>query len=86
MKPCDESCPKCGGTQIHRVFFGRNVTQESKTYNKAPFPRWTGVNSYTWWPTRDFIAHRCTTCQYQWQGSVLPKPKKESSAPSEPVA
>lgn len=69
MKPCEESCPKCGGEDIHREFFKKG---EIKRYGDGTPPGFK-CKGAGYWPvaTKDLILHYCRDCKYQWHSEPM---------------
>ena len=69
MKPCDEACPKCGSSDIHRrhrmlgdddhAVCGPSGKRRSSVFINRSDPYYHPV-------VDECIAHHCRSCQYYW--------------------
>lgn len=75
MTPCEAPCPKCGSSDIYRLYFAKDAEVECKEWEKAPHAGfWT--RGWQAFASKECIVHHCRTCQYEWTGKTLPKPKR----------
>jgi hypothetical protein len=77
IKPCDLPCPKCGSADISRSFWPKETRRQAKEYG-ARSGKWTRVECWNEYATRDQLAHHCRCCQYEWQ--TLPMRKEKQAA------
>ena len=66
-KPCDLPCPKCGSSDIYRMFHAVNSKIEEQYGEDLPASKFTKSND-VWSHTvkADFIRNHCRTCQYDF--------------------
>ncbi len=76
LLPCNERCPKCGSLDIHRLFRPKGDKWHVEHFEEGPHTKYTGASGWDTYAKRDHIEHHCRTCQFDWQGAVLPKAKK----------
>lgn len=75
--PCNLPCPKCGATDITRLFRGKGTERKSEKYGR-PISRFESAESWTAVACRDHIMHHCRVCQYDWQTPSLPRRRRNA--------
>lgn len=63
-KPSEETCCKCGSSDINRRFH----TNGDEIRGRSDFGKYDG---FYWFSVCDHIHHHCRTCQYSWDGLPL---------------
>lgn len=77
MKPCKQPCPKCGSTDIYRLFKHQNQKWDDKDLDVSNFIN--RLSDFDVQATRDCIVHHCRGCQFNWQTKPLPKVKAKGT-------
>lgn len=80
MKPCEESCPKCGSADVHHQFRGRFEVWSQEKYGKIS--KYANGMAHTMTAHTDHIEHTCRGCRYEWQGKPLPKRVRSATGPT----
>lgn len=78
VAPCKLPCPKCGSDDVHREHHANgskwDVVGDADGY--CARNKYAARHSHrAVYATREHIAHHCRTCQFDWQGAPLRKPK-----------
>lgn len=82
-KPCDSTCEKCGGSDIHLQFRPVASSYKAEEYGRGS-NRFTSVSGWLLSVYRDHIDYTCRTCRFRWQTLPMPKPrKKKADSPQE---
>ncbi len=71
--PCDSTCSKCGGADIHRLYKKpgdsikiENGGKERPFLKRSPHSPW-------WDVIEEHIIHHCRVCHFEWSTPVLNK-------------
>ena len=73
--PCEMTCPKCGGKDIHRQHRDKGDVWRTEFGGEPETPFVKKHASFSAVAVREHIAHHCRTCQYSFQSRVLPANK-----------
>lgn len=72
QKPCDASCPKCGGSDVYRRYRrkGEEFSREPGEYDSHEDGA-IAYDTYRAMATEECIQHRCRTCGFEWNTPPL---------------
>jgi hypothetical protein len=69
-KPCEETCPKCGASDLSLMYFAEGDSMRSwfKKIRDKSYIDTAGRNTVA---RREFIKYHCRVCQYDWEGPPM---------------